>query len=260
MSERRAIDKPISSIAERLAGLSEWPHRTSAFADFVARIAPEEASRLFDALLARAVATRARKIRIASFTARFSAVRGEWPEEHIVHTREAAVAQGDSLTDAVLFAPKTEELDDAAFAVPDYGGARPLTLGERRALAARPSRRAIELVVRDPDPRVALRLLGNPKLTENDVVRLAARRPFPGATLLEIALHVKWRERRKVSVALVQNPCTPVWMALSLLPDLPAQTIAEIVDDQNLAGALRNASRLLLAAAKELRRPSALAF
>jgi hypothetical protein len=250
MTERLSTEELLAQSAQRLTGLSEWPQRTNAFAIFVAGIAPEDAADLFDALVAGAFVSRGTGARVASFAARFSAARGDWPLEHIARTREAAVAQGNRLTDAFLFSPTIVEFDDASFAIPEYGKERQLTLGERRALAVQPFRRSIELAVRDPDPRVASRLLGNPKLTENDVVRIAARRPFPGATLIEIGLHAKWRERPRVEVALVQNPCTPTWLALSMLPDLPAQAIGETSDDGNLDPQLRGAAGLLLEIAR----------
>jgi hypothetical protein len=255
MPERPPVDALLAQSLQRLAGLTEWPLRTCAFAAFAAEISSEDASSLFDALLARAVVARDRATRVASFTARFAAARGDWPAERIARAREAAVAQGDRLTDAFLFAPEAEEFDDASFAAPDYGGERPLSLGERRALAARPTRRTIELVTRDPDPRVASRLLGNPKLTEADLVRVAARRPFPAASLVEIGLHPKWRERPRIGIALVQNPCTPAWLSLSLLPDLPARAVAETADDGNLDPSLRAAAGLLLEVAEEMRQP-----
>lgn len=255
MPDPRTADALAAESALRLFGLSEWPQRTAAFAGFVAGLPPEAASAFFDALLVRAAAARAGSARVTSFTARFAAARGEWPAEHVARTREAAVGQGDRLTDAFLFPPEAVAYDDS-LPVPDYGGDRPLSLGERRALAVQPSRRVIELAVRDPDPRVASRLLGNPKLTENDVVRVAARRLLPAATLLEIGLSPRWRERPRVGVALVKNPGTPLWMALSLLPDVGARAMGEAAGDGNLDGALRRAAATLLGAIAEFRKPS----
>jgi hypothetical protein len=255
MAESRTVEALLKQSARRIAGLTEWPQRTNAFAGYVAEIAPEDASAFFDALVVRAAAARGGGARVTSFTARFAAARGEWPAEHIARTREAAVGQGDRLTDALLFPPEAEEYDEA-LPIPDYGAQRPLSLGERRALAVQPSRRVVELAMRDPDPRVASRLLGNPKLTENDVVRTAARRLMPSATLLEIALSARWRERPRVAVALAQNPKTPVWAALSLLPDLGARAIAETADDGNLDPRLRGAAALLLEAVGEFRQLS----
>ena len=59
--------------------------------------------------------------------------------------------------------------------VPDYGTGRTLTLGERKALARRPTRKAMEKLFADPHPAVIRTLLANPKVVE--ARRHPARRP-----------------------------------------------------------------------------------
>jgi len=253
MSPGCAHDALLSELLEHLGGLTEWQQRTCAFADLVTSIAPEDASSLFELLLGRAFAFRSRRERVASSAARFAVARGEWPPEHLAHAREAAVAQGDRLTDVFLVADPAPEADDSQNAVPDYGGGRPLALGERRALALKPSRRTIELAMRDPHPLVATRLLCNPKLTETDVLRIAARRPAPPSVLREIGLHPKWRVRQKIAIALVQNPHSPAGIALSLLPDLEARLVETVADDGQLGDRIRGAAIALLEESAKLR-------
>jgi hypothetical protein len=255
MSPGPAHDALLSELLARLGGLREWPQRTHAFAELVVSMTPEDASSLFELLVGRAFASRARRERVASSAARFAVVRGEWPQEHLARSREAAVAQGDRLTDVLLFAEPAQETDDRQLAVPDYGGGRPLTLGERRALALRPSRRTMELAMRDPHPLVATRLLCNPKLTEGDVVRTAARRPAAEPVLREIGLNAKWRARPKVAFALVQNPHTPAAIALSLVPDLEAHLVEAAAGDAQLCDQVRLASRTLLEESEKIRQP-----
>jgi len=245
----------LSKLLEHLGGLTEWPQRTHAFAELVTSMTPEDASSLFGLLVGRAFAFRARRERVASAAARFAVLRGEWPPEHLSRAREAAVAQGDRLTDTFLFTEPAPEVDDAQLAIPDYGGGRPLSLGERRALALRPSRRTMELAMRDPHPLVAVRLLCNPKLTEADVVRTAARRATEPSVLHEIGMNAKWRSRLKVAVALVENPHAPAAIALSLLPDLDVQLVHAVADDARLGDRIRFAARALLEESVKIRQP-----
>ena len=88
-------------------------------------------------------------------------------------------------------------------------GGRPLSLGERKSLARRPDRDTMEHLLADPHPDVIHRLLRNPRVLEDDVVRLAARRPGRGDVLAEIARSTKWAHRPRVRMALVMNPATP---------------------------------------------------
>jgi hypothetical protein len=102
---------------------------------------------------------------------------------------------------------------------------RPLTLGERKSLARRPDRETLQRLFADPHPDVMRRLLRNPRLTEDDVVRLAARRPGRGELLMEIAREPRWVHRPRVRMALVLNPATPLEIAariagLLLRPEL----------------------------------------
>jgi len=101
---------------------------------------------------------------------------------------------------------------------------RPLTLGERKWLARRPDRETIQRLLADPHPEVIARCLRNPRLTEDDVVRLAAKRPGRGDILAEIA-RSRWAHRPRVRVALVMNPASPLELAarvagLLLRPEL----------------------------------------
>src|SRR4051794_15239401 len=69
---------------------------------------------------------------------------------------------------------------------------RPLTLGERKALARTHRREDLLLLIRDPHPAVIAILLDNPHLTESDVVRIAAIRPAVPESLARIASHPRW--------------------------------------------------------------------
>lgn len=100
--------------------------------------------------------------------------------------------------------------------VPDYGKGRPLTLGERKSLARRPDRAMFDKLLADPHPDVIFRLLANPKLTESDVVRLAARRPTEAAVLEQVANTPRWVRSRRVRMALVCNPSCPEHIAARL--------------------------------------------
>ena len=89
-------------------------------------------------------------------------------------------------------------------------------LGARKSLARRPDRDTLQRLLRDPHPDVIRRCLGNPRLVEDDVVRLAARRPGRADVLAEIARSL-WVHRPRVRLALVMNPGTPVEVVARLV-------------------------------------------
>jgi hypothetical protein len=137
----------------------------------------------------------------------------------------AAAAARDQTDVAALLAVRDGGGDDREdpHPVPDLGLGRPPTLGERKAVARRTDRDLIARVLSDPHPDVIRNLLRNPALTEDDVVRLCARRPVPPEVLREVFGTPRWIARYRVQRALVRNPHAPREIALQLVPHLHAQ-------------------------------------
>ena len=123
----------------------------------------------------------------------------------------------------------------------DFGRDRPLTLGERKALARRTDRNVIRRALRDHHPSVVAILLGNPILTEDDVVRLCAQRPIEAETLRAVFRNTKWIVRYRVKLTLVKNPHTPLEIALSLCAHLQASDAHDVAESPELHGAVRKA-------------------
>jgi hypothetical protein len=130
-----------------------------------------------------------------------------------------------------------------ALRVPDFGMGRPVTLGERKSLARRNDRELITRVLRDPHPDVMRILLGNPRLTEADVLRLCARRPVASDVLREVFCNARWIVRYPIKVALTLNPYTPLDIGLQLIPLLHEQDLKRVLEAADLAPELQAACR-----------------
>jgi hypothetical protein len=131
--------------------------------------------------------------------------------------------------------------------VPDYGVGRTFTLGERKALARRPNRKAMDKLLADPHPAVIRTLLGNPKVVEDDIVRLAARRPNSADILAEIARSGQWAHRGRVRMAVILNPDTPIELSIPMLTLLVRTELKQVARTTYLAPMLRAAAADLLA-------------
>ncbi len=114
---------------------------------------------------------------------------------------------------------------------------KPLSLGERRALARRPSRATLDKLMRDPHPMVARIVLGNPRITENDVVRMAAYRPALAGVAAEVAM--AWSRSSRVRMALVSNPGVPPAVAIPLLALLSRPELHRVVRATDLSVVIR---------------------
>jgi len=141
--------------------------------------------------------------------------------------------------------------------VPDYGAGRELTVGERRSLARSPNRRVLEKLLRDPHPLVLRQLLGNPRLTEDDVVRLAARRPLHSAIVETLAESPRWLRRPRIRLTLLLNPGTPESVSMPLLAVCTRCELLEVIHGVDAPLALRGSAQELLERSPPLPRGSA---
>lgn len=153
-----------------------------------------------------------------------------------------------SLARLVRRAPAPTVLDRPAheLPVPNYGRGRELTVGERKSLARSPNRRAFDKLLADPHPLVIRQLLENPRLTEDDVVRMAARRPARLEVLEAIAQRARWLRCTRVRLTLLFNPGTPPAIAMPLLSVCTRQELSEVLHHSESSSVLRSAAHELL--------------
>jgi len=141
--------------------------------------------------------------------------------------------------------------------VPDYGAGRELSVGERRTLARSPHRRVLEKLLRDPHPLVLRQLLGNPRLTEDDVVRLAARRPLHRAIVETLSESPRWLRRQRVRLTLLLNPGTPEPVSMPLLAVCTRCELLEVVHGVDAPLTLRGAAQERLERSPPLQKSAA---
>ena len=120
-------------------------------------------------------------------------------------------------------------------------------LGVRRSLARRNDIGLIERLLGDPDPAVIENLLNNPRITELEVVRMAARSPVREAVLAAISRHPRWGIRHRVRVTLAHNPGTPTGITLGLLHLLLDQELEALAKDGRLSQVITSRAEALLA-------------
>jgi hypothetical protein len=94
-------------------------------------------------------------------------------------------------------------------------------LGVRRSQARGTDPRLLELLARDEDPIVLEHWLQNQRVTEDDVVRLAASRPVAAAALQAIYESERWSIRTRVRSALAHNPYCPPEIGAGVVASLP---------------------------------------
>jgi hypothetical protein len=159
----------------------------------------------------------------------------------------AAARDGGRYDLADLFLSAGAGPEPAATAPLNVAG-RTLTLGERKSLARGGRREMLDRLMRDPAAPVIRVLLGNPRLTERDVVAIAARRPQLPEIQHEIARSRRWISRYSVKLTLVLNPYTPTDLAVRLIGFLQLPELRQVASEGALGDVVRAAARRRLRA------------
>ena len=132
-----------------------------------------------------------------------------------------------------------------------------LALGEQITLARTGGRSVVLVMRRTRQEPVALALLENPRLVEDDLVAMAAIPDTPPPILDVIARSRRWMQRYRVRMALLQNRRTPVGTALTLLPGLLRRDLESLALHPERPRLLRlSAVRVLRQRGLRLRRPA----
>ncbi|HVR43949.1 MAG TPA: hypothetical protein VMS56_10970 [Thermoanaerobaculia bacterium] len=105
---------------------------------------------------------------------------------------------------------------------------RALSQMEKILLGVKADRTERALLLQDNDPRVLLSLLRNPRLTIEEVVRLA-KSPFLTYQIADVIMKTgQWMASLEVRLALIRNAKTPQPFALRILPTLPDSEVRTI--------------------------------
>jgi hypothetical protein len=237
-------------LAQRVAALPELAMRRVALARALAGPAPTDAVAVLEALL-----DAARRTPGHPYTATVAALASTLGDAMLVPYAlrqalyEAAKLGGREVVARLFFAAARGPADEPPPPEPERPlsrGGRPLTLGERKSLARGGRRDLLQHLLRDPDAAVIRVLLGNPRLTERDVVFVAARRPVRG-DVLRAVFDSRWLAQYHVKRALAMNPYTPGDLAVRLLPSLSPEDLRAVENDHALAEPTRIQAGLLLA-------------
>jgi len=144
------------------------------------------------------------------------------------------------ILEALRVAPESE--DDEATRTSLWERLRGMTPPQKMLLAPKADRVTRALLVQESDPQILFALLKNPRLSIDEVVRVA-KSSFLSFQAAELILKTSpWFSNLDVRLALVHNPRTPLPFALRILPTLPDHEVRPIAKGAATSMALKQAA------------------
>jgi hypothetical protein len=140
----------------------------------------------------------------------------------------------DSVTRLLTRPPPKKELKDYEADLMKDPDMEFVTLGVKKSLARGSKKNVLDRLIHDQDPQVIGNLLNNPKITEKEVIKIAAQRPVSGEVLRIIFKNSKWISRYSVKKALVLNPFTPTDISLGLINFMLVQDLRQISTEDSI--------------------------
>lgn len=122
----------------------------------------------------------------------------------------------------------------------NQGQVRLLPLPARIKLARNAGPQLRRVLVRDSSSQVALTVMRQNQLTDQEIELIAKSRSVVDDVLAEIPKRREWIRKYNVVRALARNPRTPLPQALRLLPRLSFNDLRSISRDRNVAQAVRS--------------------
>ena len=123
---------------------------------------------------------------------------------------------------------------------------RAITYTEKIILAGKADRSERAVLIQDNDPQILYYLLKNPRITTEEVLRIARVTSISAAVADQIAKTAQWSSNQEIRSALVNNPRTPTPLALKLLGTLPEPEIRHIAKSTGMSQALKQAALRIL--------------
>jgi hypothetical protein len=121
-----------------------------------------------------------------------------------------------------------------------------LNTAQKAILAMRGGREERMILVRDSNRVVAVAVLRNGRITEEDIESIARMRNVTQDVLREIAQSRDWTKKYAVVQALANNPKTPQGLSTNFIPRLQTQHLKQMIGNHDVPELLRRMARRTL--------------
>ncbi len=121
-----------------------------------------------------------------------------------------------------------------------------MTVADKMKLALKGNNEARGLLIKDSNKIVCSSVLKNPKITDEEVIRLTASKGTSDDLLRQVAKNKEWMKSSQIKKNLVTNPKTPLPISMKLIRSLDKKGLEKVGNSKNIPNALANEARKVL--------------
>lgn len=159
--------------------------------------------------------------------------------EYIEEFYEETEAERQAILDKILGEMRLEDTDVPSERISVLNRIMKMGMKDRVKLAMKGDREARNILIRDPNRIVAQAVVQNPRITEQEVEKIAAMRSVPEDILRKIANDRQWSRSYAVVHNLARNPRTPIANTMNILSRLQLRDLAALSKNKNISDAVR---------------------
>lgn len=159
----------------------------------------------------------------------------EFLEELYEETEE----QRRAIIDKIVGEMKSEDVDLPSERISIINRIMKMGMKDRTRLAMKGDRESRNILIRDPNRIVAQAVVANPRITEQEVEKIAAMRTVTEDILRHIANSRQWSRNYQIVHNLAKNPRTPIANCLNILSRLQLKDLNSLSKNRNVSDAVR---------------------
>ena len=126
-----------------------------------------------------------------------------------------------------------------------YSLLKRMTVGQKVALAVKGNREVRNILIRENNKMLCLKVLENPRVGDSDIEAWAKSTNVPEDVLRAIAGNKEWCRKYAIVKGLVCNPKAPLGVTLDFLKRLTLKDLEQLAKNRNVPETLRSAARRL---------------
>jgi len=120
-----------------------------------------------------------------------------------------------------------------------------MSVSEKIKVAMRGNKEIRGILVREKNRLVCTAVMKNPRMTESEVVKIAASRNVSDDVIREITRNREWMKLYQVQVSLVNNPKCPAGIAIKMLKFLQPRDLKNVAHSKNVPSVVKRSATKL---------------